>query len=107
MRRWLWSRCLYVAFNRQAANISEIIGIDIWSNKDQGSNSIAATQKIMENSNLADKVKLKTANILNMPFNDNEFDLIVSSLVLHNIKPFEKRKAALVNIARVQNKKVS
>lgn len=92
-------------FNRQAANISEIIGIDIWSNKDQGSNSIAATQKIMENSNLADKVKLKTANILNMPFNDNEFDLIVSSLVLHNIKPFEKRKAALVNIARVQKQK--
>lgn len=92
-------------FNRQAANISEIIGIDIWSNKDQGSNSIAATQKIMENSNLADKVKLKTANILDMPFNDNEFDLIVSSLVLHNIKPFEKRKVALVNIARVQKQK--
>ncbi len=59
----------------------------------------------MENSNLADKVKLKTANILDMPFNDNEFDLIVSSLVLHNIKPFEKRKVALVNIARVQKQK--
>ncbi|MGA3561443.1 class I SAM-dependent methyltransferase, partial [Lactiplantibacillus plantarum] len=70
-------------FNRKAANISEIIGLDIWSNKDQGSNSIAATQKRMENSNLADKVKLKTANIVNMPFNDNEFDLSVSSLVLH------------------------
>ena len=71
-------------FNRQAAKISEIIGIDIWSNKDQGSNSIAATQKIMDNSNLADKVKLKTANILDMPFNDNEFDLIGSVAKFEN-----------------------
>ncbi|MFT8459920.1 MAG: class I SAM-dependent methyltransferase [Liquorilactobacillus ghanensis] len=92
-------------FNKQAASISEIIGIDIWSNKDQGSNSIEATQKIIDSSNLSNKVKLKTANILDMPFNDNEFDLIISSLVLHNIKPFEKRKEALVNIARVQKQK--
>lgn len=92
-------------FNKQAASISEIIGIDIWSNKDQGSNSIEATQKIMDSSNLANKAKLKTADILDMPFSDNEFDLIISSLVLHNIKPFEKRKKALINIARVQKPK--
>lgn len=89
-------------FDKQAANISKIIGIDIWNSKDQGSNSLAATQKIIDSSSLADKVKLTTANILAMPFADNEFDLIIASLVLHNIKPFEKRKKALAEIARVQ-----
>lgn len=68
-------------FSKQAASIGEIIGIDIWSNKDQGNNSIEATQKIIDSSNLANKAKLKTAAILDMPFSDNEFDLIVSSLV--------------------------
>ncbi|CAJ1228919.1 class I SAM-dependent methyltransferase [Lactiplantibacillus xiangfangensis] len=92
-------------FSKKAASISEIVGIDIWSNKDQGNNSIEATQKIMDSSSLAGKVKLKTANILNMPFNNNEFDLIISSLVLHNIKPFTKRKAALSEISRVQKEK--
>ncbi|WP_076635497.1 class I SAM-dependent methyltransferase [Lactiplantibacillus plantarum] len=92
-------------FNKKTASISEIVGIDIWSNKDQGNNSIEATQKIMDSSSLAGKVKLKTANILDMPFSNNEFDLIISSLVLHNIKPFEKRKEALAELAKVQKQK--
>ncbi|MBS0951387.1 class I SAM-dependent methyltransferase [Lactiplantibacillus plantarum] len=92
-------------FNKQTAKISEIVGIDIWSNRDQGSNSIEATQRIIDASSLASKIKLKTANILDAPFNNNEFDLIISSLVLHNLKPFEKRKEALEEISRVQEQK--
>lgn len=92
-------------FDKQIEKIDEIVGIDIWSTRDQANNSIEATKRIVESSNLAGKVKLKTASILDMPFNSNEFDLIISSLVLHNIKPFEKRKAALVEISRVQKSK--
>jgi ubiquinone/menaquinone biosynthesis C-methylase UbiE len=68
-------------------------GIDIWSGKDLSSNSKAATQHNCELEGVADKVTLLDADARKMPFEDEKFDVIVSSMVVHNIDKAGRKKA--------------
>lgn len=77
------------------------MGIDIWNSDDQSSNGIEATETIIQENNLEGKVDIKTADMRSLPSKDGEYDLIVSSLAFHNIKPKSERKKALLEAIRV------
>lgn len=75
-------------------------GIDIW-RADQTGNSMAATEHNAELEGVADRIALHTGDITRMPFDDNAFDVIVSSLVIHNIPGMAGRLAAIDDALRV------
>ncbi|MEN3318621.1 MAG: arsenite methyltransferase [Mycobacterium sp.] len=72
------------------------IGIDIW-RADQTDNS----QRNAEIDGVADRVEVRTADITELPFDDNSVDVIVSSLVVHNIPTPVARAKAISEAAQV------
>jgi arsenite methyltransferase len=76
-------------------------GIDIWSNEDQASNTYGATVKNGEIAGVNHKIELQTCDMRVLNFEDNSFDLVVSSWAIHNIKEKPERQKALSEIIRV------
>jgi SAM-dependent methyltransferase len=76
------------------------IGVDIW-RADQTDNSAHNTLRNAELEGVADRVEVRTADITDLPFDDNSVDVIVSSLVVHNISNPTGRAKAINEAARV------
>lgn len=77
------------------------VGVDIWAAADQSGNDIAATRRNAAIEGLAERVQVETADIRKLPFPDASFDVVLSSLVLHNIHSANDRKQALAEAVRV------
>jgi arsenite methyltransferase len=77
------------------------IGIDIWSQRDQKNNSAAATKANACLEGVADRVDIQDADVRQLPFADNSFDVVLSSFVIHNISKSAERETAIREIARV------
>jgi arsenite methyltransferase len=77
------------------------VGVDIWSQKDQGDNSKAATLANAAAEGVADRVEVHDGDVRSLPFPDVSFDAIVSNLVLHNISGRAERRRALQEFVRV------
>jgi arsenite methyltransferase len=76
-------------------------GIDIWSSKDMGGNSEAATRHNLELEGVSDRCTLLGIPAQEMTFPDGNFDVIVSNLCLHNIYDRKLRRQAVQQIIRV------
>jgi SAM-dependent methyltransferase len=77
------------------------IGIDIWSQRDQANNSPASTLRNAELEGVTNRVRLCDGDARALPFADASFDVVVSSLAIHNIATLSGRTQALQEIARV------
>ena len=77
------------------------IGIDLWQSEDQADNSREATWRNVEIENVADRVQLLAGDARKLPFENNSFDVILSSWALHNIYDEQGRETALREIVRV------
>lgn len=76
------------------------IGIDIWS-KDLSKNNKNATRTNAKLEGVNKKVKIKTADMTQIPFKDNTFDVVISSFAINNILDKNKRRKALNEMVRV------
>ncbi len=76
-------------------------GIDLWRSKDQSRNSLKNTQKNASLENVKERIELKTADMRSIPYPDHSFDVVVSSLAIHNIADSQEREAALQEIKRL------
>ena len=72
-------------------------GVDIW-RADQTDNSRENTLCNAEVEGVADRIDVRTADITDLPFDDESFDVIVSSLVVHNIPGADNRAKAINDI---------
>lgn len=61
------------------------VGVDIWSGKDQSGNAMAMTEENAAAEGVADRVELHTQDMRQLPFEPDSFDLVVSSVAIHNI----------------------
>ncbi len=77
------------------------VGIDIWRKGDQSGNSVEATRRNALAEGVADRIELQTADMTALPFEDGSFDLVVSSLAIHNVKGKENRRKAVDEAVRV------
>ncbi|GBE66760.1 type 11 methyltransferase [Mycobacterium sp. MFM001] len=77
-----------------------VIGIDLWQ-PDQTDNSPSATLKNADLEKVGDRIEVRTADMTALPFDDESFDVIVSSLAIHNIPTLEGRRQALREAVRV------
>ncbi len=78
-----------------------VSGIDLWCSRDQSGNDIEATKHNARACGVEDRVELNTGNITTLPYHDGQFDLVVSSLALHNLKAREDRRQAITEAVRV------
>jgi SAM-dependent methyltransferase len=77
------------------------VGLDLWRRQDQAGNDRAATVANARDEGVADRVELHDGDVRRLPFPDRSFDVVVSSLALHNIRTTAERTAAVGEIARV------
>lgn len=77
------------------------VGVDLWIQKDQRSNREAATRENALLEGVADRVCVQTADMRQLPFPDNSFDVVMSSWAVHNLKDKRDREKALAEMVRV------
>jgi arsenite methyltransferase len=76
------------------------VGVDLW-RADQTGNSPEATRRNAEVEGVAARVTLHSGDMTSLPFEDGSFDVIVSSLAIHNIPKAAGRLAAIDEAVRV------
>jgi SAM-dependent methyltransferase len=72
-----------------------------WSSHDQSGNSVAAAESNAAANSVADRVRFETADMTDMPFEDESFDVVTASVSIHNIKDPAMRARAIAEIYRV------
>jgi arsenite methyltransferase len=77
------------------------IGIDLWSQQDQANNSAAAALSNTVTEGVTAHVEVKTADMRQLPFPENYFDVVLSSWAVHNLEAEIDRKKALDEMIRV------
>ena len=85
----------------QRLTIGRAAGVDLWRSVDQSGNSLEATRRNAIAEGVADCVELHTGDMTALPFKDNTFDLVVSSLAIHNISGSAGREKAISEAVRV------
>ena len=78
-----------------------VTGIDIWSTKDQSGNARDVTLRNASLECVGDRIQIETGDMRALPYPDAAFDLVVSSLAIHNIRSKADRKRAIVEGFRV------
>lgn len=78
-----------------------VTGIDIWSTHDQSGNAMEVTQRNADLEGVADRVRLRTADMRELPFDDATFDVVVTNAAIHNLKHADDRAQAMTEIWRV------
>ena len=77
------------------------VGVDLWRTFDQSGNSLEATRRNAIAEGVADRVELHTANMTALPFADSSFDVVLSSVAIHNISRRADREKAIEEAVRV------
>ncbi len=77
------------------------VGVDLWRTHDQAGNDPAATIANAQAEGVAERVELRDGDARQLPFDEQSFDVVVSSMALHNIPGAAGRAAAIGEIARV------
>ncbi len=76
------------------------VGIDIWNKMLQSGNSPENTIRNARIAGVAERVEVRDGDARHLPFGDETFDIVVTSLVLHHVPKSERRKT-LSEIFRV------
>src|SRR5262249_55537952 len=77
------------------------VGVDLWKTSDQSGNALEVTRRNAELEGVADRIELATGDMRALPFPDAAFDVIVSSLAIHNIPDEAGRAKAIDEAMRV------
>jgi ubiquinone/menaquinone biosynthesis C-methylase UbiE len=78
-----------------------VTGVDIWSTKDQSGNAKDVTLRNASLEGVGGRVHIETGDMRSLPYPDATFDLVVSSLAIHNIRSNADRKRAIIEGFRV------
>jgi arsenite methyltransferase len=78
-----------------------VTGVDLWITRDQSGNAQAVTLRNAALEGAADRIDVRTADMRALPFPDATFDLVVSSLAIHNISSNAERARAVTETWRV------
>jgi arsenite methyltransferase len=78
-----------------------VTGIDLWSTHDQSGNARDVTLQNASLEGVHDRVNIQTGDMRKLSFPDASFDLVVSSLAIHNISSNDGRAQAVREAWRV------
>ncbi len=92
---------LIEAARRLSLSGGKATGLDIWNVQDLSGNARTATLGNAEACGVSEQIELVDGDMRTMPFEDRRFDVIVSSLAIHNVYSADDRAQSLREIARV------
>jgi arsenite methyltransferase len=78
-----------------------VTGVDVWSSRDQSGNAREVTLHNAALEGVSERVQIDTGDMRALPYPDASFDLVVSSLAIHNIRGDEERRRAVAEAYRV------
>jgi ubiquinone/menaquinone biosynthesis C-methylase UbiE len=90
---------LNAAARRLAAG--KAVGVDIWNEADQSGNHPAATRANATLEGVSERVEIVDGKAQSLPFADGDFDVVLSSLAIHNISSRQERMLAIGEMMRV------
>jgi SAM-dependent methyltransferase len=76
-------------------------GVDIWSTEDLSDNSSEAPRENAKLEGVADKVRVESGDVRKLVYPEANFDVVLSSLVVHNIAGADERAQAIREMYRV------
>ena len=76
------------------------VGVDIWKRGDQTGNAVDSTWQNAVAEKVADRVELHTADMTALPFGDACFDVVISSVAIHNVKSVAGRDRVIDEAVR-------
>jgi ubiquinone/menaquinone biosynthesis C-methylase UbiE len=79
----------------------KVTGIDIWNAMDQSGNAQEVTLRNATLEGVSGRIQIETGDMRKLPFNDSSFDVVASSLAIHNISSNDDRKKAIAEAFRV------
>lgn len=85
----------------QKLTTGRAVGVDIWSQRDQADNRPDVTLENAMLEGVRDRVSLCSADARALPFGNETFDVVLSSLAIHNIAAASERQRAIEDMARV------
>jgi ubiquinone/menaquinone biosynthesis C-methylase UbiE len=85
----------------QRLTTGRAVGVDLWSKGDQSGNAAEATRRNAVAEGVVDRVELHTADMTALPFEDRRFDLVLSSIAVHNVKGRAGRDRTIGEAVRV------
>jgi SAM-dependent methyltransferase len=77
------------------------LGIDLWSQVDQGNNSREATLQNARLESVSERVEVRDGDMRKLPFPDASVDAVVANLAIHNVSSRDGRREAISEIVRV------
>jgi ubiquinone/menaquinone biosynthesis C-methylase UbiE len=77
------------------------VGVDLWRTQDQSGNSLETAWRNLDIEGVRERCEIRTGDMRALPFPDYTFDLVVSSLAIHNIKGQAERLKAIDEAVRV------
>ncbi|MGW6390360.1 class I SAM-dependent methyltransferase [Streptomyces sp. NPDC055103] len=78
-----------------------VTGVDIWRSVDQSGNDQRTAVANAEAEQVADRVEFVTADMRRLPVMDERFDVVLSSMAIHNITSAQGREEAVREAYRV------
>jgi SAM-dependent methyltransferase len=69
-------------------------GVDLWRTEDQSDNRPEVTEANLRAEGVLERCNVRTGDMLSLPFPDASFDVVVSSLAIHNIDERDLRHHA-------------
>lgn len=94
-------RGLLVIGAAQRVKTGKATGVDTWLSEVLSGNSPEAALRNAKAEGVEGRIKIESADTRKLPFGASSFDIVVSSLALHNIDGVPERAKALREIARV------
>jgi arsenite methyltransferase len=76
-------------------------GIDVWRTEDLSGNSADAVKQNAKLEGVSEKVRIETGDARKLVYPDSNYDVVVSSLAIHNIPVPEERAQAIREMWRV------
>jgi ubiquinone/menaquinone biosynthesis C-methylase UbiE len=76
-------------------------GIDVWNPQDLSGNSPDSAKANAKLEGVADRVRIENCDARKLPYPDGNYEVVMSSLALHNIPEREEREQALREMWRV------
>ena len=86
---------------KRVRGAAKAVGIDAWREEDLSGNSAESLTANARVEGVFDRIKVDTGDARKMPYQANSFDVVLSSMTLHNIAGADERTRAIEEIWRV------
>ena len=92
---------LAVGAAKKLSKMGRVTGIDVWSTEVLSGNSLDAAKQNAKLERVSERVTFESCPVHSLHFRDNTYDVVVSSLAIHNLADDRERGQALREMLRV------